>query len=237
MSGVTTERARVRLASPQAVGSTSVVLWHPSVDAGGPAFVLGHGAGTDMTHPTLRAVSRGLAARGHPVAVFNFGYAEAGGKRPDPMPRLESAYRDVVAELRSRLGERQVVLGGRSMGGRVASHLAAQGVPCAGLCLLGYPLHPAGRPERLRTDHWPDLRVPVLFVTGDRDQLCDLALFERERAARLTGADSTLHVVPGADHAFTVRVRDDRTQAQVVAEIVDVTATWAAGLTEARKTA
>jgi uncharacterized protein len=237
VSSTTTERLRVALDPPQAVSTTSVLLWRPQEDRGGVTFVLAHGAGSDFTHPTLRAISRGLAERGHRVAVFNFGYSEAGRRRPDPMPRLEAAYRDVLAGLRPHLGNRPVVIGGRSMGGRVATHIAARGEPCAGLCLLGYPLHPAGRPERLRTDHWPALRLPMLFVTGDRDRLCDLTLLERQRAARLGGADSVVHVVAGADHGFGVRVRDGRGHTEVLGEVVDVVASWAARLAPGRVSA
>jgi uncharacterized protein len=237
VSTVTTERVRVALTSPQAVATTSAVIWRPLPDTGKAAFVLAHGAGTDLTHPTLRSISRGLARRGHLVAVFNFAYKEAGRKRPDPMRRLESAYRDVLAGLEPRLRGRPAIIGGRSMGGRVASHLAAEGVPCAGLCLLGYPLHPAGRPERLRTDHWPALRLPVLFVTGERDRLCDLGLLEQERAARLRDADAVVHVVPGADHGFGVRLRNGHTQEEVIADVIDAAACWAWRLTAGQATA
>jgi uncharacterized protein len=230
MPPVRTERVRLPLSTRQAVAATSAVVWWPGADDGAPAFVLAHGAGTDMTHPTLRGIGRGLAEQGHPVALFNFGYTEAGRKRPDPMARLEAAFTDVVAGLRARFGSRPLVLGGRSMGGRVASHLAASGAEAAGLCLLGYPLHPAGRPERLRTDHWPRLRLPLLFVTGDRDRLCDLDLLARERADKLAAADDTLHVLAGADHGFGVRRRDGRTPAGVLAEVVEVVAGWAARL-------
>jgi predicted alpha/beta-hydrolase family hydrolase len=230
-----TVRLRVPLTRPQAVPETSAVLWVPEPDPGDtPALVLGHGAGTDMTSSVLRAVGRGLADRGHPVLVFNFAFTEAGRKGPDPMPRLESAYRDVVAVARERFGDRPLLLGGRSMGGRVASHLVAQGVPCAGLVLLGYPLHPArrGEPdngrakhERLRTAHWPELRVPTLFVQGDRDALADLELLEREREAHFAGP-SKVHVVRGADHGFKVRKMDGRTEAEVLDEAVDAVAGW-----------
>lgn len=226
MQGTDTVRLRVALRAPQAVGSTSAVLWCPRGDVR-TAFLLAHGAGTDLTHPFQRAVARGLAERGHAVMLFNFGYTEAGRKRPDPMPRLESSFRDVAAEVAARLPGVPLVLGGRSMGGRVASHLAAQGEPCAGLVFLGYPLHPAGRPERLRTDHWTQLRVPVLFVSGERDRLCDLALLDSERR-RLAAVDHRLHVVAGADHGFKVRKMDGRGAAEVVGEVVEAVDGWAA---------
>lgn len=235
-----THRLRVPLRRPQAVPETSAVLWTPEADTAGAtsaraALVLAHGAGTDMTSPLLRGLARALAEHGHPVLLFNFAYTEAGRKAPDPMARLESCYRDVVAVARERLDGRPLVLGGRSMGGRVASHLAAQGEPCDGLVFLGYPLHPprrAGVPvpdDRLRTAHWADLRTPMLFVQGDRDTLADLALLERERAARLR-APSQVHVVAGGDHAFAVRKKDGRGPGEVLAEIVDAVVAWLADL-------
>ncbi|HVL97774.1 MAG TPA: alpha/beta fold hydrolase [Egibacteraceae bacterium] len=226
MSPALTQRLRVPLRPPQAVPHSSAVLWAPPDDGGGAGLVLGHGAGTDLSNPLLLAVGRGLADRGHPVLAFNFAYAEAGRKRPDPAARLESAFRDAIAVAREAMGARALVLGGRSMGGRIASRLAAQGEPCAGLVLLGYPLHPAGQPERLRTDHWPALSVPVLFVQGDRDRLCELTLLDRERRAHLSGIDARVHVVVGADHGFAVRKADGRAPGAVLSEIVTVVADW-----------
>jgi predicted alpha/beta-hydrolase family hydrolase len=219
------------MTSPQAVTHCGAVLWQPEEDRDGLAFVLGHGAGSDFTNPLLRAVGRGLAERGFPVMAFNFPYAEAGRKRPDPAIRLQAAYRDAVVTAAEALGAaRPLVLGGRSMGGRIASHLAADGVRCAGLAFLGYPLHPAGRPEKLRTGHWPALGVPLLFVSGDRDRLCDLDLLDRERAAHLRGVAHRLHIVAGADHGFSVRKADGRSDVEVLTEIIDVLAEWAEGL-------
>jgi predicted alpha/beta-hydrolase family hydrolase len=221
----------VPLSSLQAVSHTSAVLWQPEEDRRGLVFVLGHGAGTDFTNPLLRGVARGLAERGFPVVVFNFPYAEAGRKRPDPANRLEAAYRDAIAETVEVLGaDRPLVLGGRSMGGRIASHLAADGQRCAGLAFLGYPLHPAGRPEKLRTGHWPRLGVPMLFLSGDRDRLCDLELLDRERTAHLRGVAHRVHVVAGADHGFAVRKSDGRADGEVLGELVRVMGEWAEGL-------
>lgn len=228
---------RVPLARPGAVPEVSAALWMPRSAPSAPALVLAHGAGTDRTNPLLVAVASGLSGRGVPVLLFNFPYTEMVGRRPpDPMPVLELCYRDVLAAARARLGAGPVVLGGRSMGGRVASHLAAQGEECAGLLFLGYPLHPARRAGaevpagRLRTAHWEHLRVPMLFVQGDRDPLADLALLQRERAARLAAAASTVHVIAGGDHGFAVRKRDGRTPDEVLEEIIDVTHDWLGSL-------
>lgn len=236
MAQVRTAQLRVALEG-QAVAETSAQLWSPARDRPGKAgLVLAHGAGTSMSNPLLLAVAQALAAQGHPVLLFNFAYTEAGRKAPDPMTRLEACYRAVVAVARRRFGARPLVLGGRSMGGRVASHLAAQGEACDGLVFLGYPLHPPRRAgaqvpdERLRTAHWPGLRVPCLFVQGDRDALAGLALLERERAARLTAAPSTVHVVAGGDHGFGVRKMDGRSPEEVMADITGTIAGWLAGL-------
>jgi len=210
------------------------VVWTPEADPGGPVVVLATGAGTDLTHPVLWTVARGLARRGLPTVTFNFAYTEAGRKRPDPPERLQSAFRDVLAVVPQELGAgRPLFIGGRSMGGRMASHLAASGVPVDGLVLLGYPLHPAGKPERLRTDHWPDVTVPTLFVQGERDALSNLDLLVRERADKLRGP-STLHVIPGADHGFAVRKRDGRPQAEILEEVVEVVADWIAATAQRR---
>jgi len=221
-------RLRLPLSQPQAVEATTVLQWQPAGGAGERLLgvVLAPGAGSRVTGPSLCGVAAGLAARGYPVLAFNFAYAERRRPFPDPPARLESAWRDTVAFARARLG-RPLVLGGRSMGGRIATHLAAAGEPCAGLALLAYPLHPPGRPERLRTDHWPRLTVPVLFVQGDHDERCDLDLLERERRERLGGAPSRLHPLAGADHELQVPGRD---RDEVLDEVAAVVAGWAAGL-------
>lgn len=236
MVDISCERVRIPLAAPQVLPDTGAVVWSPPGAGSQPGVVLAPGAGTDITNPMLRAVGKGLAAQGHPVALFNFGYTEAGRRRPDPAERLERAYRDVLAAVRERWQDRPIVIGGRSMGGRIASHLAADGEPCAGLLLLGYPLSPRRRAgeeaptARLRTGHWPRLRVPTLFVQGDRDALCDLAVLQRERAAHLDPSLADLHVVEGADHGFEVRKRDGRTASEVHDEVVGAAAAWLAKL-------
>ncbi|CAN5765636.1 alpha/beta fold hydrolase [soil metagenome] len=215
------ECLRVPLSPPQSVAGTSGLLWRS--EGSRPGLVLAHAAGSSIADPVLRAVSRRLAESGHPVLCFNFAYAELGQKRPDPPARLRSAFRDAITVARRHVGSRSLLLGGRSMGGRVASLLAAEGHPCAGLVLLGYPLHPVGRPESLRTAHWPQLSVPALFVQGDRDRLCDLDRFEAERAG-LPSAD--LHVVRGADHGFRVRRSDGRDPAEILDEVVGAVTAW-----------
>jgi uncharacterized protein len=191
----------------------------------GSAIVLGHSAGGDMNDALLSAVHLGLGARGIVAVKFNFAYRERRRKLPDRMPALEACFRRVVesVEADDDLRPARLFLGGKSMGGRVASHLAAQGLPCAGLVFLGYPLHPAGKPEQLRTAHLPRIAVPMLFIGGTRDKLAELELL-RPVLATLT-VPIQLHVIEGADHSFKVPRSIGRT-AGVGDEIVDVCTRW-----------
>src|SRR5713226_10019039 len=138
----------------------------------GLTVVLGHGAGADQMSGFMRMVASGLAARGFDALTFNFLYKEKGKSAPDPKARLESCYRAVInAALKHRkLKKNRLVIGGKSMGGRIASQVAAghsEGID--GLVFLGYPLHPPGRPEKLRDEHLPKIKAPMLFVQGARD--------------------------------------------------------------------
>jgi len=208
-------------------GTVSGVVAFPDAFAPGrtPAIVLAHGAGNDMSNPLLSAVHEGLADRGYVTIKFNFPYKERGGRAPDPAPVLERCYRSVLGAVRaSELKPGVLVIGGKSLGGRIASHLAAQGEAVAGLLLLGYPLHPPGKLDRLRTSHLGRITVPMLFLAGTRDSLCDLALLRRTIAE--LSAPVTLHVIEDGDHSFQVLKRTRRDQADVVAELVDVSAAW-----------
>jgi predicted alpha/beta-hydrolase family hydrolase len=189
--------------------------------------VLAHGAGNDMTNPLLVAVADALAEHGYATVRFNFPYKERGGRAPDPAPVLEACYRAVLAQVRADtdLRTNRLVIGGKSMGGRMASHLAAAGEVVDGLLFLGYPLHPAGRPEQLRAAHLQRIAVPMLFLAGTRDSLCRLDLL---RAALAGLPKATLHVVDDGDHSFAVRVRSGRDQAAVRSEIVDASLAWLA---------
>jgi hypothetical protein len=189
-------------------------------------LVLAHGAGNDMHQPLLVAVQQQLAAGGLAVARFNFPYTERGARAPDPAPVLETCWRAVLAALREALEPRRLVIGGKSLGGRMASHLAAQGAPVDGLVFLGYPLHPAGRPDALRTAHLDAIAAPMLFFAGTRDPLCRLDLL-RATLATLP-APTTLHVIEDGDHSFAVPKRAGRSPAEVYGEIVRVTAAWLA---------
>jgi len=203
--------------------AVSALLHAPASLASGVGLILGHGAGNDMRTPLLEGVATGLAARGHAVLRFNFLYKELGRKAPDPMAKLERTFRAAIAALRERRPVR-IVLGGKSMGGRVASMVAAAGEPCDGLVFLGYPLHPAGKPEKMRDEHLVAVQAPMLFLEGTRDPLCDLALL-RPVLARL-GERASLHIVEGGDHSFGLLKALQRTPESVHAELVDAIDSW-----------
>ena len=147
------------------------------------AVLLAPGAGASADHHTLVAVEAALAPL--PVRRMDFPYRKAGRKAPDRAPVLLDAVRAELAELCEEVGTTsdRVVLGGRSMGGRMCSMVVADGTPAAGLALLSYPLHPPGKPEKLRTEHLPALDVPCLFVSGDKDPFGTPAELEAATAA------------------------------------------------------
>ncbi|MFQ5457705.1 MAG: alpha/beta family hydrolase, partial [Myxococcota bacterium] len=182
--------------------------WRPGA---GAKLLLGHGAGNDMHNPLLAGVCERLAAAGHLAMRMNFPYKEQGRKPPDRAPVLMAALQAGADRLREdrRWAGGRLFLGGKSLGGRMASMIAAAGYSCDGLIFLGYPLHPAGRREATRDAHFPDIRVPCLFLQGSRDPLCDLRLL-RPRLRRI-GAPAAVYVVREGDHSFKVPKRAGRT--------------------------
>jgi uncharacterized protein len=185
------------------------------------ALVLAHGAGAGQKSPFMVQVARGMARRSVSTATFDFPYIVERRKVPDRAPVLEASWREALASARAELGDLPTVIGGKSMGGRIASHIAAQGVDgIDGLVFLGYPLHPPGRPEQRRDAHLPAIRQRMLFVQGSRDTFGTSA----EIAALLPGLKhATLHEVEGGDHSFKVPGKKD-----LLEEIMDVVARWIA---------
>ena len=191
-------------------------------------FVCAHGAGGNMNDKGVLTVTRALGERGLDIVRFNFLYKEKRSGRPDPMPKLEETTAAVVARVRAELRPRTLIIGGRSMGGRAASMLAAKGFDCSGLLLLAYPLHPAGRPDQLRDAHLPSIRVPVLCANGTRDALCTPALMNNV-LERITTPWQMLWL-DGADHSFHVLKSSGRTDGQVMTEVADAVETWVSTL-------
>jgi uncharacterized protein len=166
-----------------------------------------------------------LAARGLSTATFDFPYIIAGRKVPDRAPVLEDAWRSAIELARLQMPGLPLFIGGKSMGGRIASHVAAQGGlgSIGGLVFLGYPLHPPGNPERKRDAHLPQIAEPMLFVQGSRDTF---GTADEIRALLPTLQHATLHEISEGDHSFKVpkRAGDQQT---VLSSVFDTVAQWA----------
>lgn len=163
---------------------------------GGPTGVLlAHGAGTNQDHPMMVGLRDGLADSGLTVLTFNYPYTERGAKAPDRAPKLIECHRGALDFLRGRVDG--LYLAGRSMGGRMATMLVAEGDTADGIILYAYPLHPAGKPEKLRIEHLSDVMVPMLFLQGTRDSLSRMELFDRHIAG-LPNVD--VELLEGAGH-------------------------------------
>ncbi|HUF65261.1 MAG TPA: alpha/beta family hydrolase [Gemmatimonadaceae bacterium] len=193
---------------------------------GNPVFICAHGAGGNIADRATLATARALCAAGIGVVRFNFLYREKKAGRPDPMPKLMETFTAVAGRVRAELNPGRLVIGGRSMGGRAASMLAADGYDADGLLLLAYPLHPPGKPEQLRDAHLPRIGMPVLCFNGTRDPFCTRELMER--AIESVTAPWEMHWMDGADHSFHVLKSFGRTDAGVLAGIADVTRDWIA---------
>lgn len=188
-------------------------------------FVMAHGAGGNMSDRAMLAAAHALRARGFGVVRFNFLYKERGSGRPDQMPKLMETVTAVVARARDELGApHPLVIGGRSMGGRAASMLAAEGFDADGLLLLAYPLHPPGHPEKLRDAHLPTIRMPVICFNGTRDQFCTPELMKR--VLTTVTAPWEMHWLEGADHSLHVLTSSGRNDADVVNEMADASVRW-----------
>lgn len=189
-------------------------------------LVLAHGAGAGQRHPFMVAYARALAERGVDVVTFDFPYMQQGRRLPDKAPVLEECYLLAIARAREQVGRERLVIGGKSMGGRIATHLGAQGVDeLTGIVALGYPLHPPGKPEQLRVAHFPQMRVPLLIVQGERDTFGTPAELEPQLAP--IPSTVRLHVVPGGDHSLVVRGRPAAdVRAEVVEACVSAIAAW-----------
>jgi predicted alpha/beta-hydrolase family hydrolase len=189
-------------------------------------FVLAHGAGAGMDHPSMVAVAAELAARSIATLRFQFPYMERRSRRPDPPPVCHATVRAAVTEAARLAPKLPVFAGGRSFGGRMTSQAQAiEPLPgVKGLAFLGFPLHPAGKPSAERAEHLLQVKIPMLFLQGTRDELAKLELLQ-PLIDRL-GARATLKLLQDADHSFHVPARTGRKDAEVRAEMLDALAAW-----------
>src|SRR5688500_4579768 len=185
---------------------TALLYTAPKRERAGITLILGHGAGANQLHPFMRLFASGLADRGFDVVTFNFLYMERGRGAPDQKAKLESCYTAVIkaAQGHKKLTANRLIIGGKSMGGRIASQVAAADNSCTleGLVFLGYPLHPPGRPDKLRDAHLKDIRAPMLFLQGTRD---GFGTPEELRAVfKQSKLSATIYAIESGDHSFKV---------------------------------
>ncbi|MCE2513531.1 MAG: dienelactone hydrolase [Acidobacteria bacterium] len=217
---------------PVGAAETVSALAYTGAGTGGPeaAIILAPGAGAPQTHPFLTGFAHGLASRGIGVVTFNFPYMERGRRAPDPRARLEACYGAVIELVRKReVAGLRLLAGGKSMGGRIASQVVAGAAQAGssptvdGLVFLGYPLHPPGRPDKLRAAHLPSIPVPMLFVQGSRDTF---GTPDELRPVLTACPRAELHVVEGGDHSFRVRGKGTPSPAEVHAVMQDAILDW-----------
>ncbi len=206
---------------------TALLYASPKKNRIGITIVLGHGAGANQLHPFMRLFAAGLAARGFDAMTFNFIYMEQGRRVPDPKAKLEDCYRAVIkaAQQNRKLRGNRLVVGGKSMGGRIASQVAAENADeIAALVFLGYPLHPPGNPEKLRDAHLKDIRAPMLFIQGSRDAFGTEA--ELRAVIKKLHLSATLYAIDGGDHSLKIPKSAGIPQDQIYEAALDEISRW-----------
>jgi predicted alpha/beta-hydrolase family hydrolase len=221
LNTVSAQRLAIEMASGSSV--SALLVRPPQARA---CYVLAHGAGAGMTHPSMEAVAAGLGERGIATLRYQFPYMEKASKRPDPPAVAHATVRAAITEAARCCAGVPLFAGGRSFGGRMTSQAQAlaplPGVQ--GLAFLGFPLHPAGKPSNERAKHLGDVKIPMLFLQGTRDALAELKLLEP--VVKSLGPKATLHLVQEADHSFHVLARSGRNDREVLNEVLDALAAW-----------
>jgi predicted alpha/beta-hydrolase family hydrolase len=189
-------------------------------------FVFAHGAGAGMDHSFMKDLSSQLAEQAVGTLRYQFPYMEKGSRRPDPPALCHATVRAAVEEAGRRAPDVPLFAGGKSFGGRMTSQAqAAKALPgVRGLVFVGFPLHPAKKPAAERGAHLADVKIPMLFLQGTRDELADLELLEP--LVRKLGKRATLKIVEGADHSFHVLARSGRNDREVLEELAESIASW-----------
>jgi predicted alpha/beta-hydrolase family hydrolase len=208
--------------------SVSALLLRP--DNARACFVFAHGAGAGMAHPFMETVATGLCDRGIATLRYQFPYMEKGSKRPDAPAVAHAAVRAAVKEATHRCPGVPLIAGGKSFGGRMTSQAQAiaplPGV--RGLAFLGFPLHPPDKPSTSRAAHLSDVKIPMLFLQGTRDDFAEMSLLEP--VVKGLGGLASLHVVKEGDHSFHVLARSGRNDREVMNEVLDALSAWIGGL-------
>ncbi len=217
---------RIHIGGPS--GDVSAILVRP--EEARFLYVLAHGAGAGMRHPFLGRIAEALALRGIATLRYQFPYMERKARRPDPPSVATATVRAAVAVAHRVAPELPLIAGGKSFGGRMTSTAqAAEPLPdVRGLAFLGFPLHPPGQPAVTRGEHLDAVRVPMLFLQGDRDEFAEPILLRQ--VLRKLGPRATLHLVNGGDHSFSVPRKSGRSPEDVFIELSTTIAEWAAGL-------
>jgi predicted alpha/beta-hydrolase family hydrolase len=212
--------------------ATTALVYPAGAPAVGAALILGHGAGAGQQSSFMVDFARALSGLGLDLITFNFPYTEERRRIPDRGPVLEACYRSVIDAARTKVATaaRFLFIGGKSMGGRIATQVAAADpeLPLAGLVLLGYPLHPPGRPTERRDKHLPAIGRPVLFVQGARDAFGTPA--QLMPIVDTLRPSPTLRVVDGGDHSFKLPQKDPAAQSGVFANVQQDIVTWIRGV-------
>jgi uncharacterized protein len=216
----------------QASAGTTALVYPAGAPAVGASLILGHGAGAGQQSTFMVEFARALSNLGLDLITFNFPYTEQHRRIPDRGPVLEACYRAVIETARTKIASAAQFLfvGGKSMGGRIATQVAAAdpALPIAGLVLLGYPLHPPGRPAQRRDQHLPAIGRPMLFIQGERDAFGTPAEFQP--IVNGLRPSPTLRVVDGGDHSFKLPRKDPAAQTGVFANIQQDIVTWVRGV-------
>jgi predicted alpha/beta-hydrolase family hydrolase len=181
------------------------------------AIILAHGAGQGIDSPFMKFFHDALPKRGFLSIQFNFQYMERGKKIPDPQPKMQELYRQIVDEVAEAHRPERIIIGGKSMGGRVASYIAADTPQVRGLVFLGYPLHAPGKQDQMRDAHLYDIKLPMLFLSGTRDTFAERPLLEKV-VTRL-GDRARLIWTEGGDHSLKVGRKGANTLETAVDEI------------------
>lgn len=223
----------VRLATPGFLTDEVSAVVHRPTRASRPAFLLTHGAGGNVDTPELVALCEAIADQGHLVVRANLPYREASAKGVPRATRAAEAFKAIYADVQQFAPRTPWIVGGKSFGGRIASMAVADGLDAAGVLFYGYPLHPPGRPDKLRVGHWPKVSVPCLFLQGTRDSFSDPELLEEN--LRRFPRRAKVHLVEGGDHSLRIAksaAKDGkaRSASEVVAGLGEFIDAWANGV-------